>query len=93
METIKAELKRVREENNTLRMMLEVLSSKYTKLETHLQEINKTQHKGMSSNQIGSLTVPPMFHTNKRARLDLTSWKTSVTSSLEITLMETWSDP
>ena len=81
------------EENNTLRMMLEVLSSKYTKLETHLQEINKTQHKGMSSNQIGSVTVPPMFHKNKRARLELTSWKTSLTSSLEITLMETWFDP
>ncbi|KAL2974552.1 hypothetical protein AAZX31_14G111700, partial [Glycine max] len=28
--------------------------SKYTKLETHLQDINKTQHKGMTSNQIGS---------------------------------------
>ncbi|KAG5072275.1 hypothetical protein JHK86_007486 [Glycine max] len=53
VETIKAELERLTEENNTLRMMLEVLSSKYTKLETHLQEINKTQHKGMSSNQIG----------------------------------------
>eukprot|EP00256_Glycine_max_P057195 XP_014624934.1 WRKY transcription factor 63 isoform X1 [Glycine max] len=75
VETIKAELKRVREENNTLRMMLEVLSSKYTKLETHLQEINKTQHKGMSSNQIGSVTVPPMFQTNKRPRLEFPTAK------------------
>ena len=81
------------EEKNTLRMMLEVLSSKYTKLETHLQEINNTQHKGMSSNQIGSVTIQPMFHTNKRPGLELTSWKTSLTSSLEITLMETWFDP
>jgi len=81
------------EENNTLRMMLQVLSSKYTKLETHLQEINKTQHKDMSSNEIGLVTVPPMFHTNNRARVDFTSWITTLTSSLEITLMETWYDP
>ncbi|XP_014504150.1 probable WRKY transcription factor 40 [Vigna radiata var. radiata] len=69
VETLKSELKRVREENKTLRVMFEVLSSKYTKLESHLQEINKEQDKGMSSNQIGSVTEP-ILDVNKRRRLE-----------------------
>ncbi|TKY58050.1 WRKY transcription factor 18 [Spatholobus suberectus] len=74
VETLKEELQRVREENNTLRVMLDVLSSKCTKLEIHLQEINKAQHKGMSSNQIGSVTVP-ILDTNKRAKLEFPTAK------------------
>jgi len=62
----------VREENNTLRVMFEVLSSKYTKLESHLQEINKEQHKGM--NQIGSVTEP-ILDVNKRRRLEFPTAK------------------
>ncbi|RDY00267.1 putative WRKY transcription factor 40, partial [Mucuna pruriens] len=73
-ETLKAELQRLREENNTLRLMLEVLGSKCTKLETHLEEINKEQHKGMSSNQIGSVTVP-FLDANKRPRLEFPTAK------------------
>lgn len=75
METLKEELQRLREENNTLRLMLEVLNSKCTKLETHVQEINKAKHEGLSSsNQIGSVTVP-ILETNKRPRLEFPTAK------------------
>ncbi|KAK7377126.1 hypothetical protein VNO80_02546 [Phaseolus coccineus] len=74
VEALKSELQRVREENNALRVMLEVLSSKYTMLESHLQEINKEQHKGMSSNQIGSVTEP-ILDANKRRRLEFPTAK------------------
>ncbi|KAK7383397.1 hypothetical protein VNO78_29076 [Psophocarpus tetragonolobus] len=73
VETLKSELQRVREENNTLRVMLEVLSTKYTKLETQLKETNKAQLKDMSSNQIGS--VIPIVEANKRPRLEFPTAK------------------
>ncbi|KAI5393685.1 hypothetical protein KIW84_060705 [Lathyrus oleraceus] len=48
--------------------MLEVMKIKCTNLESHLQEINKVEHKEIiSSNQIGLL---PNFDTSKRARLE-----------------------
>jgi len=74
VEALKSELERVREENNALRVMLEVLSSKYTVLKSHLQEINKEQHKGMSSNQRGSVTEP-ITDANKRRRLEFPTAK------------------
>ncbi|KAL2317981.1 hypothetical protein Fmac_031857 [Flemingia macrophylla] len=74
VETLKEELQRVREENSTLRLMLEVLNSKCTKLETHVQEINKAKHKGISSNHIGSVTVPNL-DTNKTPRLEFPTAK------------------
>ncbi|KAJ1381470.1 WRKY domain [Sesbania bispinosa] len=52
--------------------MLEILSRKCTKLESHLQEI-KAEHKGMiSSNQIGSV---PNLETSKKARLEIPTAK------------------
>lgn len=69
METLELELQQVKEENNTLRFMLEVMNIKCTKLESHLQEINKEGHKGTSSNhQIGSI---PNIDSSKRARLEI----------------------
>lgn len=56
-ETIQGELKRVREENNTLRVMLEVLSSKYKKIQTQLEETR------------ADLSVP-YLDTNKRPRIE-----------------------
>ncbi|KAF7830351.1 putative WRKY transcription factor 40 [Senna tora] len=55
-ETLQAELKRVREENNTLRVMLEVLSSKYKKLQSQVEETRVDQSD---------------FETNKRPRIEL----------------------
>jgi len=69
VETLELELQQVREENNTLRFMLEVMSIKCTKLESHLQEINKEEHRGIisSNHQIGSI---PNLDSSKRARLE-----------------------
>ncbi|XP_058728643.1 probable WRKY transcription factor 40 [Vicia villosa] len=68
VETLELELQQVREENNNLRFMLEVMSIKCTNLESHLQEINKEGHKEIiNSNQIGLL---PNFDTSKRARVE-----------------------
>ncbi|CAL5206282.1 unnamed protein product [Lathyrus oleraceus] len=68
VKTLELELQHVREENNTLRFMLEVMKIKCTNLESHLQEINKVEHKEIiSSNQIGLL---PNFDTSKRPRLE-----------------------
>ncbi|CAI8605978.1 unnamed protein product [Vicia faba] len=65
VETLELELQQVREENNTLRFMLEVMSKKCTNLK---QEINKEENKEIiSSNQIG---LSPNFDTSKRARLE-----------------------
>ncbi|CAK8569944.1 unnamed protein product [Lathyrus sativus] len=65
VKTLELELQQVREENNTLRLMLEVMSIKCTNLQ---QEINKEEHNEIiSSNQIGLL---PNFDTSKRARLE-----------------------
>ncbi|XP_061354324.1 probable WRKY transcription factor 40 isoform X1 [Gastrolobium bilobum] len=72
VETLEAELQLVREHNNTLRLMLELLSSKCTKLWSHLQEINKVEQIGISSNQIGSASK---LYTNKKARLEFTTAK------------------
>nr|QFI57432.1 WRKY37 [Glycyrrhiza glabra] len=53
--------------------MLEVLSSKCTKLESHLQEINKkAEQKGILSNQVGSV---PSLDASKRARLEFPTAK------------------
>ncbi|KAK7320643.1 hypothetical protein VNO77_30303 [Canavalia gladiata] len=72
VETLHAELQQVREENNTLTLMLEILTTKYTKLETHLQEIRKAENKSFSSNQIG----PLLNHdSNKRARVEFPTAK------------------
>nr|QFI57457.1 WRKY62 [Glycyrrhiza glabra] len=73
VETLQKELQHVRKENNTLRLMLEVLSSKCTKLESHLQEINKkAEQKGILSNQVGSV---PSLDASKRARLEFPTAK------------------
>ncbi|XP_045823277.1 probable WRKY transcription factor 40 [Trifolium pratense] len=72
VETLQLELQQVREENNTLRFMLEVMSIKCTKLESQLQEIKKEEHKGTSSNQIG---LVPNIDSNKRARLEFPTAK------------------
>ncbi|CAJ1972401.1 unnamed protein product [Sphenostylis stenocarpa] len=72
VETLKSELQRVRDENNALRLMFEVLSSKYTKLESYLQEIDKKPDKGISSNEIESV---PTFDANKRSRLEFPTAK------------------
>lgn len=70
VETLELELQQVREENNTLRFMLEVMSIKCTKLESHLQEIKKEEHRGIisSNHQIGSI---PNIDSSKRARLEI----------------------
>lgn len=71
METLELELQQVREENNTLRFMLEVMSIKCTKLESHLQDIKKEEHRGIiisSNHQIGSI---PIIDSSKRARLEI----------------------
>lgn len=52
------ELKRVREENDALRVMFQVLSSKYTKLQTQFEEI-KSDH-----------SLPEYYDTNKRPRIE-----------------------
>lgn len=70
METLQSELQQVREENNTLRFMLEVMSIKCTKLESQLQEIKQ---KGISSNQIG--LEHNLNETSKRARLEFPTTK------------------
>lgn len=69
VETLELELQQVREENNTLRFMLEVMSIKCTKLESHLQDIKKEEHRGIisSNHQIGSI---PNIDSSKRARLE-----------------------
>lgn len=69
MKTLELELQQVREENNTLRFMLEVMSIKCTKLESHLQDIKKEEHKGIisSNHQIRSI---PNIDSSKRARLE-----------------------
>ncbi|KAI5393684.1 hypothetical protein KIW84_060704, partial [Lathyrus oleraceus] len=68
VKTLELELQHVREENNTLRFMLEVMKIKCTNLESHLQEINKEEHKEIiNSNQFGLLSN---FDTRKRARLE-----------------------
>ncbi|GAU17685.1 hypothetical protein TSUD_07470, partial [Trifolium subterraneum] len=72
VETLQLELQQVREENNTLRFMLEVMSLKCTKLESQLQEIKKEEQKGTSSNQIG---LVPNFDSSKRARLEFPTAK------------------
>ncbi|KAK7311043.1 hypothetical protein RJT34_08915 [Clitoria ternatea] len=75
VETLRAELQQVKQENNTIKVMLEVLSSKCTKLESHLQEIlnnKKAEVKGIRSNQIGSVLN---LDTNKRARLEFPTAK------------------
>lgn len=70
METLQLELQQVREENNTLRFMLEVMSIKCTKLESHLQDIKKEEHRRIinSNYQIGSI---PNIDSSKRARLEI----------------------
>lgn len=69
VETLELELQQVREENNTLRFMLEVMSIKCTKLESHLQDIKKEEHRGIisSNHQIESI---PNIDSSKRARLE-----------------------
>lgn len=62
----------MREENNALRLMLEVLSSKCRKLESQLEEINKKEQKGISSYQIESLSN---HVSSKRARLEFPTVK------------------
>ncbi|KAG5048360.1 hypothetical protein JHK85_009463 [Glycine max] len=56
VETLEAKLQRVKEDNRTLRVMLETLSSKCEKLQSHLQEINnEEQQVGTKSDQSGSM--------------------------------------
>lgn len=75
MKTLQLEIQHVREENNTLRFMVEVMNIKCTKLESHLQEINKEEQKGISSNQIG---LVPNLDTTKRARQEFPTTKKSL---------------
>ncbi|KHN29626.1 Putative WRKY transcription factor 40, partial [Glycine soja] len=58
VETLEAKLQRVKEDNRTLRVMLETLSSKCEKLQSHLQEINnEEQQVGTKSDQSGSVLL------------------------------------
>ncbi|XP_054799720.1 probable WRKY transcription factor 60 [Prosopis cineraria] len=64
-ETLQSGLKRLRDENNALRMMLQVLTSKYQKVQCQLQEMRDTD-----SNQ--SVLVSDYYDTsNKRPRIEL----------------------
>ncbi|KAK7260942.1 hypothetical protein RIF29_27244 [Crotalaria pallida] len=73
LETLQAELQHVKEENNTLRLMLEVQRNKYKKLQSYLQEINN------KAKQNKSFSLPNNnFDTNKRARLEFTTAKKPV---------------
>ncbi|XP_061365281.1 WRKY transcription factor WRKY71-like [Gastrolobium bilobum] len=51
VETLQAELQHAKEENHTLRLMLEILSSKYEMLQSHFQEINNAEQGSINSNQ------------------------------------------
>ncbi|KAH1124416.1 hypothetical protein GYH30_014237 [Glycine max] len=58
VETLEAKLQRVKEDNRTLREMLETLSSKCEKLQSHLQEINnEEQEVSTKSDQSGSVLL------------------------------------
>ncbi|XP_028782663.1 probable WRKY transcription factor 40 [Neltuma alba] len=64
-ETLQSELKRVRDENSALKVMLQVLNSKYQKVQYQLQEI-----KGSEPNQIIA-SVSDYDTNNKRPRIEL----------------------
>ena len=66
METLEAELQQTKEENNYLRLMFEVLSSKYQKLQSLLQEIKADP----TTDDLSPRNSIPNYDTNKRARIE-----------------------
>ncbi|TKY74796.1 WRKY transcription factor 40 [Spatholobus suberectus] len=70
VETLEAKLQRVKEENRTLRVTLETLSSKCEKLQSHLQKINNAEQVGTESHQSGSvLAIPELSLAQKPSQI------------------------
>ncbi|MED6170824.1 hypothetical protein PIB30_034818 [Stylosanthes scabra] len=70
VEGLQVELERVKEENSDLRLMLEVLSSKYKSLQTQIQDINKESEQIIGFNNNNSMHRIVDYSTNcKRPRL------------------------
>ncbi|KAI9107020.1 hypothetical protein K1719_022548 [Acacia pycnantha] len=66
-ETLQSELKRVRDENDALKVMLQVLNSKYQKVQSQLEEIRRWD----SNIQIASSVSDYDITNNKRPRIEL----------------------
>ncbi|KAK7410214.1 hypothetical protein VNO78_00823 [Psophocarpus tetragonolobus] len=60
-ETLEVKLQSVKEENRTLRLMMETLSSKCRELQSYLQDINNAEQGGTKSHQSGSVLARPEF--------------------------------